>query len=134
MQDFGGETLFFAQQAEQQVLRADVLVIQPFGFFGAVGQNTLAFVAERKIDRSGNLLANRGVAFDLFPDGIDGRVRPQKPVRQLLVFSQEPEQQMLRLDIRAAELAGLVSREEDDAPRFFRVALEHSVMGSPLCA
>ena len=55
VQNFGGEALLFAQQAQQQVLGADVLVVQALGFFGAVGQHALAFVAERQIHGSGNL-------------------------------------------------------------------------------
>ena len=61
VQDLGGEALLFAQQAEQQVLGADVLVVEPLGFFGAIGQHALALVAERQIDGSRNLLAHRGV-------------------------------------------------------------------------
>src|SRR5436190_11132624 len=32
---------------------------------------------------------------------------------------------MLSLDVRRAELTGLIPREEDDAPCFFCIALEH---------
>ena len=127
VQNLRGETLLFAQEAEQQMLRADVLVVQTLSFFGAIGEDALALVAERKIDRSRNLLANRGVTFDLLPDGIDGRVRPQKPIRQLFVFPQEAEQQMLGLDVGAAKLARLVPGEENYAPRLFRVTLKHLV-------
>jgi hypothetical protein len=55
MQDFGGEALLFAQQPSSKMLGADVLVIQALGFFGAVGENALALVAQRQIDRSRNL-------------------------------------------------------------------------------
>ncbi len=44
-EDVGGEALLFAQQAEQQMLRADVLVIQALGFFRAVGEHAFALVA-----------------------------------------------------------------------------------------
>jgi hypothetical protein len=67
------------------------------------------------------------VAFNLLSNGIDGRVRPQKPICELLIFPQEAEQEMLRLDVRAAELAGLVPCEENYAPGFFRVTLKHLV-------
>ena len=73
MQDLGGETLLFAQQAQQQMLGADVLVIQALGFFGAIGQHALAFVAQRQIHRSGHLLANGGVRLDLLADGFHWR-------------------------------------------------------------
>ena len=81
VQNLGGETLLFAQQSEQQMLGADVLVIQPLGFFGAIGQHALALMAERKIDRSGHLLANGGVRFNLLANGFDGGVRPQETIR-----------------------------------------------------
>ena len=125
MQDLGGEALLFAQQAQQQVLGADVLVVQALGFFGAIGQHALALVAQRQIHGGGNLFANRGVAFDLLADGFDRRVRPQKTVGQRLIFAQQTQQQMLGFDIRAAELAGLVAGEKDDPPGLFRITFKH---------
>jgi len=71
------------------------------------------------------------VSFDLLSDGIHGRMGPQKPIRKLLIFSQEAEKQMLGLDVRAAELAGLIPGEEDNAPRLFRVSLKHCGMAAP---
>jgi len=65
---FRRQNIFFAEQAEEQMLGADVLVREALGFFGGVGEHALAFVTERKIDRSGDLFADRGVAFDLFTD------------------------------------------------------------------
>jgi hypothetical protein len=56
---------------------------------------------------------------------------PQKSIRKLLIFSQEAEKQMLGLDVRAAELAGLIPGEEDNAPRLFRVSLKHVVWLPP---
>src|SRR5579864_739480 len=52
-------------------------------------------------------------------------MRAQKAVGQRLVFAQQAQQQVLRLYIRRAELAGLVSCEEDYAPGFLCVPLEH---------
>src|SRR5258708_7109561 len=115
MQDLGGETLLFTQQAEQQMLGPDVLVAQTLGFFRAIGQHALALMAEREIHRSGNLLSNGGVGFDLLPDGLNGGVRAQEPVGERLVLAQQSQQKMLGLNIGAAELAGLVAREEDDS-------------------
>ncbi len=132
VQNFGRKALLFPQQAQQQMLRADVLVIQALGFFGAIRQHTLALMAQRKIDRRRNFLPDRGVPFDLLSDGIHGRVRPQKPVGQLLIFTQEPEQKMLGFDVRAAELARFVPCEEDNAPRLFRITLKHLVWVLPL--
>ncbi len=131
VQNLGGEALLFAQQAQQQVLGADVLVIQPLGLFRAISQHALALVAQRQIDRSGNLLADRGVPFDLLADGFHGGVRPQEAVGQRLILAQQPQQQVLGLDVRAAELAGLVPREEDYSSRFLRIALKHNRSDAP---
>ena len=125
VQDLGGEALFLAQQAEQQVLGADVLVVQPLRFFGAVGQHALALMAQGQIHRRGNLFADGGVAFDLLADGFHGGVRAQKTVGQRLVLPQQAQQQVLGFDIRAAELAGLVSREENDPSRFLGIPFKH---------
>src|ERR1051326_1492449 len=56
----------------------------------------------------------------------------QKAVGQRLVFTQQAQQQVLRLYVRRAELAGLISREEDYAPCFLCIPLEH--MPSPRCS
>src|SRR5215467_12489790 len=55
----------------------------------------------------------------------------QKAIGQRLVFTQQAQQQVLRLNVRRAELAGLISGEEDDAPCFLCIPLEH--MPSPRC-
>src|SRR6478735_2628042 len=52
-------------------------------------------------------------------------MRAQKAVGQRLVFTQQTQQQVLRLYIRRAELAGLVSCKEDYAPGFLGVPREH---------
>ena len=49
----------------------------------------------------------------------------QKAVGQRLVLAQQSEQQVLGLDIRRAELAGLVPREEDYTTCLLRIAFEH---------
>ena len=80
MKNLGGEALFFAQQAKQQMFGSDVLVIEPLGFFRSIGQHAFALVAQRQVDRRGNLLARRCMAFDLFANRFDGRMGPKKPV------------------------------------------------------
>ena len=126
MQDVGGETLLFAQQSEQQMLGADVLVIQPLGFLRAIGQHALALMAQRQIDRGRNLLAQRGVRFDLLANGFYRRAGAQKAIGERLVFPQQTQQQMLGLDTRTAELAGLVSGEEDDSAGLFGITFKHN--------
>src|SRR5262249_58742467 len=52
-------------------------------------------------------------------------MRAQKAVGQCLVFTQQAQQQVLRLNVRRPKLAGLVSCKEDDAPGFLGIPLEH---------
>jgi hypothetical protein len=54
-----------------------------------------------------------------------GRMRAKEPVRQRLVLAQQPEQQVFGLDIRTAELAGLIAAKKDGSPGLFSVPLEH---------
>jgi hypothetical protein len=70
--------------------------------------------------------------FDLFSDRVHGRMRPQKSIRELLIFSEESEQKVFRLDVRASELTRLIPGKEDNATRLFRVTLKHLVMAAPL--
>ena len=105
--------------------RADGLVVEPLRLLGAIGQHTLALVGERKNHKGRYLLANRGAGLDLLADGLDRGVRAQEAVGQRFVLLEQPKQQVLRFDVRAAELAGLVTSEEDGSPGPFGVALEH---------
>ena len=102
-----------------------MFVRKPLRLFRGIGQHTLAFVAQGKIDGSGNFFPDGGVALDLFPDRFHRRMRAQETIGQGLVFAQQSEQQVFGLNIRRAELAGLVPRKENYAPGFFRVAFEH---------
>jgi hypothetical protein len=51
---------------------------------------------------------------------------PQEAIGQGFVFAQEPEKQVLSLNIGRPELAGFVASEEDDAPGFLRIAFKHN--------
>ena len=66
------------------------------------------------------------MAFDLFANGFDRRVRTQKSVRQCLVLSKQTQQYMFGLDERAAELASLVAREEYDSSGFLGITFKHA--------
>src|SRR5271157_416872 len=99
-----------------------------FGFLGGVGQYPLALITQRKVHRGRDLLPDGGVPLDLFADGFDRGMGAQEAVGERLVFPQQPQQQVLRLNVRRAELAGLVTRKEDDAPGFLRIAFEHNAL------
>ena len=132
MQNLGGEALLFAQQSQQQVLGADMLVIEPLGFLGAIGQHAFAFVAQREIHGGRNLLSNGGVPFDLLAYGIHRRMGPQEAVGQRLILAKQTQEQMLGFDIRASELAGLIPREKDYSASFLRVPFKHRPYRFPL--
>jgi len=90
MKYLGRETLLLAQQAEQQMFRADVLVAEALRFLGAVRKNPLALVAEGEIDGGGDLFPYRRVGLDLFANRLDGGVRTQEAVRQALSSRSSP--------------------------------------------
>ena len=125
-EDRGRDGLLLAQDAEQQVLGADVLVEQPLGFFGRILQHALGLGAERDLDRGRDLLAEDRAAFDLLADVFERQVRAREdPAGEPLAFAHQPQQQVLGLNGDAAELAGLVAGEEDNPPGPFGVAFEH---------
>jgi len=53
------------------MFRADVAMRQALSLLGSIGEDALAFVAERKIDRSRDFFADGGVSLDLLADGLD---------------------------------------------------------------
>ena len=116
----------FAQDPEQQVLGADVVVQQPVGFFGRELQDALGFRAERNLDRGRDLLAEHGAPFDFLADALEGQVGPREDAAgQPLALADQAQQEVLGFDRDAAELTRFVPGEEEDAPRSFRVAFEH---------
>ena len=63
------ERPLLAQKSKQHVLDSNVPVAQAFRFFCGVSQNSLGFVAQRKVDRSWqlrlSLISHSGFRFDL---------------------------------------------------------------------
>ncbi len=74
VQYLGCEALFFAQHAQQEVLRPNVLVRQSLCLFCGIGQYAFALVAQRQVDGSRHFFLNRGMPFDLLTDGLDRSV------------------------------------------------------------
>src|SRR5579884_1422348 len=107
------------------MLRSDVLVAEALGFLGAIGQHALAFVTQGEIHRRGHLLPDGGVRFNLLADRFDCGVRAQESIREGFVFPEQSQKQVLRFDVRAAELAGLVAGEEDYPARLFGITFKH---------
>src|SRR4029077_17602208 len=101
---------------------------EAFCLFRSISQYPLAFIAQRQVHGSGHLFTDRRMPFDLLADGLDRRMIAQKAVGQRFVFAQQAQQQVLRLNVRRTELAGLVSGEKDYAPCFLCVPLEHMTL------
>ena len=115
-----------AQDAQQQVLGADVVVEQPVRFLGGVLEHALGFGAEGDFNRGRDLLAKHGPAFDFLANTFEREVRAGKNAAgQALALANQSEEQVLGLNRDAAELTGLVPREEKNPPRSFRIAFEH---------
>src|ERR1700722_969305 len=108
------------------MLCADVLVVEPLGLLGAIGEHPLTLVAQRQVDRSRHLLAQRRMRLDLFTDRFDGCAGSEEAVGQRLILPQQSEQQVFGLDARAAELAGFVACEEDYATGLFGITFKHN--------
>ena len=123
--DLRAKTLFFAQDSQEEMLSAYVLMAKPFSLLGCVIEDALALLAERNFHRRGDALANRDTRLNLLADGLDGAMGAQKTIGQRLVFTHEAEQEVLGFDVRASVLTGLIAREEDHAAGLFRIAFKH---------
>src|SRR5207244_2581923 len=116
----------FAEDPEEEVLGADVVVEQAVGFFGRKLQHPFGFGAERNLHGRGDLLPEHRAAFDFLPDILEREVGPRKnPAGQSLSLADQPEQQVLGLNRNAPELAGFVASEEEYSSSPFGVPFEH---------
>src|SRR5437879_10702631 len=107
------------------MLGAHVLVAEALRLFRRHIKDALALRAERHFDGRRDALANGDAGFDLFAYRLDRALLAQEAVGQRFVLAHQAEQQMLRLDVRAAILAGFVPRKKYDAARFLCVTFEH---------
>ena len=80
-----------AEDAQQQVLSADVVVQQPVGLFRGVLQHALGFGTERDLDRGRDLFAEDRAAFDVLADVLEGKMGTgENPARQALALPDQP--------------------------------------------
>ena len=105
MKDFGREAFFFAQQAQEEMFRTNVLVAEALSLFRAIRQHAFALVAQGEIDRRRHLFAYCRMSFDLFSDRFDCRVRPQDAVCKRLVDVVERRARLIDA-LRRRELRG----------------------------
>src|SRR5712691_4598900 len=103
----------------------DVFMVEPLGLLGAIGEHPLALMAQREVDGSRHLFPQGGVGFDLVSERFHRRAGAEKAVGQRFILPQQPQQQMFGFNAWTAELAGLVTGEEDHPPRFFGITFKH---------
>ena len=124
-EDLGGHTLALLEEAEQQMLRANVVVAQLEGLTQAQLEDAL------RARREGNVTLNRllALADDLNDRGAHGLAldahRLQGLRRDALALRDQAEQQVLRADVIVLKTAGLVLREHDDTACAIGKAFEH---------
>ena len=122
-----GGAVFQPQQAQQDVLGADVGVHQALGFLFGVLEDLVRFRAERDLDRGGELLAGRPALLELGLQHVHGNVGPREQLAgRFLAFLEQAEQQMLGQDLLDALLARLVAGKEEDAFRLLGKLFEHA--------
>src|SRR3954471_18960439 len=125
-QDRRRDRTFLAQDAEQQVLGADVVVQQPIGLFGRELQDALGFRAERNLDRGRDFLAKHGPSLDFLPDILERQVRAREnAAREALSFANQAKEEVLGFDRNATQLAGFVAGKEEDSSGPLGIPFEH---------
>ena len=124
-QDLRGDALALADEAEQDVLGADVLVAELQGLAEGVLEDLLG--ARGEGDVAGRRL---GAAADDVDDfaahGLQRDAHGFQGLRgDAVTFADQAEQDVLGADVIVVELAGLVLRQDDDAPGAVGEPLEH---------
>ena len=96
---FGRDAALLAQQPEQEVFGAYVIVQQPVGFFGRVLQHALAGSAERDIVGLRDFLAPREATDDVAAKVVEGATGSREdPTAKSLAFVQHSEEDVLRFE------------------------------------
>ncbi len=124
-QHASGQSVAFANEAEEQVLGADVVVVEVAGL--VVGQVDDAFGAGRErhvLRRAG--VAARQLLFDLGPDSAEPDAEFFEDSRgDAVALAHEPKEQVFGRDVALAEFLRLLLGVEDDLARAFSKALPH---------
>ena len=131
-EDGGGDALLLPHEAEEDVLGADVVVEHPLRLLGGVAERALALGGERDVDGGRHLVAVERPALDLLADGLHREVALGEDAGgQPLALADEAEEEVLRLDRVAAQLAGFVAGEEDHPTGTLRITFKHLASGPP---
>ena len=129
-QHLGGHALALADQAEQDVLGADVLVAELQGLAQRVLQHLLGARGERDVPAR-RLRAAADDVDDLAAHGLQRNAHGLQGLRRdAVALADEAQQDVLGADVIVVELACLVLRQDDDAPGAVGEPLEHH---SPRC-
>ena len=130
IQDLGGHALAFADQAEQDVLGAQVVVARVHGFPQRELQDLLGPWCER--DGAGRRRA--APADDVLHLLADGLQRDAHGLQRLggepLALGEQPQEEVLGPDVVVVEAAGFVLGQHHDPPGPIGEALEH--LGLPI--
>src|SRR5262245_46759227 len=113
------------------MFRTDMGTIQSCSFFPGIGENALALIRKRQVDRRGHLFLYCHGARNLFAK-VPKRHITQEPTKNGSVFTEEAEEQMLAFDGHTAELANFVPSEKDDTSCRFCVSFKHTRARPPL--
>ena len=71
VEDLRRHGTLFSQKSKQEVLGADVPVLQAVALFMREGQDSLCLGRQREFYRGGNLFSQQRAAFDLFANRLD---------------------------------------------------------------
>src|SRR5215813_860439 len=100
-------------------------MIQPFCLFSGIRKNPPTLQRKWQIYRRRNSFMDGDSCFNLLSNAVDRRMILEKTIDQVLVFANQPQQQVLGFDRHTTELARLVTSEKDYSPRSFCVAFKH---------
>jgi hypothetical protein len=126
-QDPGGDAFVLTDEAEQDVLRADVVVAEAQRFAERELEDLLRARRERDLAR-GHLVALADDARDLGAHLLDGDVeRLEHPRGEALLLAQQAEQDVLGADVVVLQRPRFVLGEDDDLTGSFGESFEHLV-------
>src|SRR5690606_13593588 len=132
-QHLGGHALALADQPQQDVLGADVVVAQLQRLPQRQLQHLLGAGRERDV-ATGCLLALTDDLLDLLPHALEGDAQALQGLgSHTLTLVDEAEQDVLRADVVVVEHPGLFLGQDDNPPCSVGEPLEHPSCSSPAC-
>src|SRR5262249_8999255 len=111
--------------AQQQMLKADVIVFEVMSFVFGEFQDAPAVFAQGQVDGNGDLCPRGPLCSDLLAKRIARGRRSAHTVQNGSIGVHNSQQQMLGFDGWAAQLGSFIPREENCPPCNFGVSLKH---------